>query len=315
MPTTPPHLPSHPFTTAQLEDLGISRPALRRMLAAGEVRRVLRGVYVRADIADTPESRAAAAALVLPRHCIVCDLSAAWILGVGAFEPEALDVRPGLDVVSIEGQDRSQRAELLGGKRTLRPDEIIEIGGVRLTSPLRTACDIACLRSRRRALAVLDQFCRLYGLTSGDFAAIMPRFRGRRGCRQLRELTAYVDGRAESPAESWTRLAIIDAGLPVPQPQVELTLPGWGEIRLDLAFPHLKIAIEYDGAEFHGPEQRRRDEARRAALRRAGWHVIVVRKEDLTSDGADAWLQELRAELKARRTSAKRVYSRTLSSR
>ncbi|MFN8193183.1 MAG: type IV toxin-antitoxin system AbiEi family antitoxin domain-containing protein [Nocardioidaceae bacterium] len=304
------HIPAEPFTIGQLAELGISRGQLRKMLADGSVRRCLRGVYAPGGLPDTPETRARCAALVLPAHSIVSDQSAAWILGVDAFEPEALDVVPSLEVVAIDGHDRTQRGELLGGKRTLQTDEIIEVAGVRVTSPLRTACDIACLRGRSRALAVLDQFCRLHGLTIAQLQATLPRYRGRRGCRQLRDLVGHADGRAESPGESWTRLAIIDAGLPVPKLQELVVLPRWGEVRLDLSYPHLKIAIEYDGEEFHGAEHREHDEARRAALARAGWFVIVVRKKDLSGRSLDRWLFDLRSELRARRAS-KRVYSRT----
>lgn len=307
-----PALPRHPVSTSQLLELGFSWSDVRTMVEEGVLRRPLRGVYLTADVPDTPASRAACAALVLPPESIVCDASAAWILGIDVYEQGVVERGVRLDVVAIDGRDRARRPELLGGKRTLAPGDIIELNGVRLTSPLRTVCDIACLRGRRRALAALDQFCRSYGLTAEHFADIMPRYRGRRGCRQLRELAGYADARSESPAESWTRLAIIDAGLPVPTPQVEVDLEGWGQVRLDLAYLHLKIAIEYDGAEFHGEDRREHDLARRAALRRAGWFVLVVRKEDLA---AGTWLGELRAELRSRRTPAKRAYSRATSGR
>jgi hypothetical protein len=305
-------LPRQPMTTSQVMELGFSRSDVRRMVEEGVLRRPLRGVYLSAEVLDSPASRAACAALLLPPESIVCDASAAWILGVDVYDQGVDERGVRLDVVAIDGHDRTRRPELLGGKRALAPRDIIELGGVRLTSPLRTACDLACLRGRRRALAVLDQFCRMYELTTEDLAAIMPRYRGRRGCRQLRELAGYADARSESPAESWTRLAIIDAGLPVPTPQVEVDLEGWGQVRLDLAYLHLKIAIEYDGAAFHGEDRREHDLARRAALRRAGWFVLVVRKEDLAMG---TWLSELRAELKSRRTPAKRVYSRAPSGR
>ena len=136
----------------------------------------------------------------------------------------------------------------------------------------------------------------------------MPRYRGRRGCRQLRELATLRRRAMPSPRPSRGRASRSSTpGLPVPTPQVEVDLEGWGQVRLDLAYLHLKIAIEYDGAEFHGEDRRDHDLARRAALRRAGWFVLVVRKEDLA---AGTWLSELRAELTSRRTPAKRVYSR-----
>lgn len=303
-------LPDRPFTTAQLAELGLTRATLRRLLRDGSVRRGLQGVCVPSSLGDSPSLRAACAALVLPPHSVVCDRGAAWLLGIDTYEPDALDIEPRLDVVALNGNDRTRRPELLGGRRTLQPDEVIELHGIRLTSPLRTACDIACLRGRHRALATLDAFRREFGLTHQEFLEFLPRFRGRRGCRQLRELVGYADPRAESPGESWTRLEIIDAGLPAPDLQVWVDVPGWGEARLDHAYEHMKIAVEFDGQEFHGEEHRERDEARRAALRRDGWIVIVVTKSDFRTDRLLAWTGELAAALRERAGSHRRQYSR-----
>lgn len=303
-------IPTHPFTTNQIAELGLTRKKLRGLIEAGHVRRVLLGVYSPTTIPDTPSLRATCAAMLLPPHSIVCDRAAAWILGVDVYGPGALDVEPPLDVVAIGGADRSQRPELLGGKRTLRPDEIIEINGVRLTSPLRTACDIACLRGRHRALATLDAFRRQFALTETDLHRQLGRYRGRRGVRQLRELVPHSDPRAESQGESWTRLEIIDAGLPIPQLQVWVEVPGWGRVRLDHGYEHLKIAVEFDGQEFHGDDRRDHDEARRAALRREGWIVIIVTKWDFTTERVLAWTAELATAIRERTGPRKRRYPR-----
>jgi hypothetical protein len=108
-------LPIRPFTSADLAGLGMTRRRLRRLLEEGDVRRVLRGVYASADLPETIETRARCAALVLPRHCVVSDLGAAWIWGVDGYDAGALDVTPALDVVSVRGHDRSRRPELAGG--------------------------------------------------------------------------------------------------------------------------------------------------------------------------------------------------------
>ena len=42
----------------------------------------------------------------------------------------------------------------------------------------------------------------------------------------MRELIALVDPRAESARESWTRLAIHDAGIVAPEPQVWIEIDG-----------------------------------------------------------------------------------------
>lgn len=95
------------------------------------------------------------------------------------------------------------------------------------------------------------------------------------------------------------RLAIEDAGLPRPVPQHWVTLGGQPLFRLDLAYPHARVAIEYDGHDFHtSDEQKKADEARRRWLRDHGWTVIVLTKDSFDADALAAWLGELRAALR-----------------
>lgn len=307
------NIPDHPFLLRDAETLGITRAQLRKLVADGVVRRVLHGVYARSDLADTQALRLASVRLVLPAHAVVADLSAAWLHGIDCYAFAEHAIGPRLDVVSVDGHQALQRAEIFGGKRTLGPDDICEIDGVLVTTPLRTACDVACLRGRRRALGVLDAFRRAFGLEVEDFMRILPRLAGRRGVIQLRELVPLSSPLPESMPESWTRMAIVDEQLPAPKPQVWVFVPGFGYVRLDLAYEELKIAIEYDGEEFHsGDEDQDADELRRDSLRAEGWIVIVVRKNGFSVAGLEAWLRELRVALAERRPSrpAKRVYSR-----
>jgi hypothetical protein len=58
----------------------------------------------------------------------------------------------------------------------------------------------------------------------------------RRGVLQLRELVPLVDRRMESRREAWTPLAIHDAGLPLPEPQVWSEVDGVPTYRLDIAY-------------------------------------------------------------------------------
>jgi very-short-patch-repair endonuclease len=72
---------------------------------------------------------------------------------------------------------------------------------------------------------------------------------------------------------------------------------------LDLAYPHHKIAVEYDGYDFHlrTEEQREADRERRKWLRDNGWYVIVLTKSSFNTYALSAWLRNLRGELDARR--------------
>jgi len=303
-----------PFTSAMARAGGVSRDQVRYWLAGGRLRVVLHRVYVDAAVPDSLDLRAAAAALVLPEHAVVSDRCAAWLLGVDVLDLEERDVVPPLEVVSIGGKDPTSRQGVLGGKRDLRADEVVRLpNGVRATGPLRTACDVGCLRGRYRAVAAIDAFRRTYGLTVADFDAILPRYRGRRGVIQLRELITLSTDRADSPPESWVRLMIHDDGLPVPEAQADVVVSGWGAGRLENAYPHLRIAVEYDGERFHSrTEDRERDDERRAALDAAGWIVLVLRRGDLAASQRGAWLRELDAAIAARspEPTYKRRYAR-----
>jgi very-short-patch-repair endonuclease len=64
--------------------------------------------------------------------------------------------------------------------------------------------------------------------------------------------------------------------------------------RLDLAYPCAKVAIEYDGEEFHtSPGDRAADELRRDWLRAHGWVVIVVTRRDFMRDAQRFWPGEV----------------------
>jgi hypothetical protein len=170
--------------------------------------------------------------------------------------------------------------------------------GVRVTTPARTAVDLACKLPRREAMAALDSLARAYGLTRPELQRLLVRYFRRRGVIQARQLVPLVNGRSESAGESWSRLEIIDRGLPAPQAQHWVCVAGVPTYRLDLAYPRARVAIEYDGEEFHSsPEARARDDRRRRWLREHGWTVIVLTKESFTPEAADAWIRELRTAL------------------
>jgi hypothetical protein len=295
-------LPDTPLTRAQLSRLGISKWQLHQLLRAGILRRALTEVYVPAQVPDTIELRARAASLVLPRHAVMVDGTAAWLWGID------LVSRPGtmtvslLEIFVLRGHTRVRRNEASGGERDLLPREVVEIEGVRVTTPLRTALDLACSLSRFEALAMLDALARTHRFTSRQLTLeLVRRYRGRRGVVQARELVQLVTPLAESTGESFTRLVIHDEGLPLPQPQCWVYDDGVPVYRLDLAYEGLKICIEYDGEEFHSSEkQKKRDRRRRTWLREHGWWVIVVTKHSFKGPARDQWLGELRRALEER---------------
>ena len=259
---------------------------------------MLNGVFVSAELPDSLEVRSAAAVLVISPFAVACDRTAAWLHGIDVLDYRELDIVPRLEVFVLRGRRRINRPQCQGGERDLRPEDTCMIGGVRATTPLRTAMDLGCRLSRRSALAALDAFMRMYGVTRDDMYRLLPRYRRRRGVVQLRQLIPLADPRSESTGESWTRCAIHDAGLPAPELQHWIVVDGRPVYRLDLAYPHARVAVEYDGREFHeGEAAELSDKMRRKWLRDHGWTVIVVDKDSFKDEALAAWIGELREAL------------------
>ncbi|MEV4687029.1 hypothetical protein MRBLWH3_001140 [Microbacterium sp. LWH3-1.2] len=103
-----------------------------------------------------------------------------------------------------------------------------------------------------------------------------------------------------SRTESWLRLTLIDHGLREPERNHEVFAGGIYLGCVDLAYPDLKIAIEYEGAHhLLDPEQWARDIARYEGLRAAGWIVVQITKAELFDQPAVA-VQRVRAAIRRR---------------
>jgi hypothetical protein len=220
---------------------------------------------------------------------------------VDTFDYFELEFLPPLETWSLRGRTRVRRTGCSGGTRDLRTSDFVMIDGVLVTTPLRTALDLACRLRRRAALAALDAFMREHGLTREQLRRELVRYYRRRGVVQARRLVGLADGRAESAGESWTRMEMHDHGLPAPELQWWVFVDGVPIFRLDLAYPKHKVAVEYDGREFHeGTDNEERDHARRRWLRDHGWTVVVVTKDMFTPEAIDKWIQEIRDALAGR---------------
>lgn len=210
----------------------------------------------------------------------VCGSTAAVLWGVDVLPPGLAEEDAPVELFIPVGTPWPRRPGICP-TRTESPGELVVHGDVTLTDPWRTALDCARSQPRYAALASLDAFAHA-GMSTDFLAEYCKRLRpGSRGSRQAAELLALADCRAESPGESWTRLLVIDAGLPIPDCQVAVRC-GDDVFRLDLGYPEYRIGIEYDGRRHHtDPADRRHDARRRALIRSAGWEIIVIRAEDL----------------------------------
>lgn len=104
----------------------------------------------------------------------------------------------------------------------------------------------------------------------------------RRGAAQLRQALGRVRTGSHSRTETWTRLSIIDAGLPEPELDHDVVDDrGTFLARVDMAYPLWRIAIEYEGTHHGSVAQWESDIDRYARLEDAGWKVIRVTRRML----------------------------------
>lgn len=112
---------------------------------------------------------------------------------------------------------------------------------------------------------------------------------GRRlGAARLRAALPSANSRSRSRAETWLRVLLVGAGLPEPVANMDVVEGGLWLGQLDLAYPELRVAIEYEG-EHHltDPRQWAADIARYDRLVEAGWRVIRVTKAEVFGRSAD----------------------------
>ncbi len=169
-------------------------------------------------------------------------------------------------------------------RETLNPDDVTQRMGLPITTPARTAFDLARHLPRDVAVAHLDALARASGVTAADVLPMIVRHRGARGVRRCKEALTSMDSGAQSPKESWLRLVLCDAGLPRPTTQIRVS-DGRFTAYLDMGWEEPMVALEYDG-DHHRTDRRQYvlDLRRVQMLERLGWQVIKVVNEDRSSD-------------------------------
>jgi hypothetical protein len=290
LPVPPPNLvqqflrlpTERPFTSIEARERGLTYGDLRGLVGHGLLRHPIRGVYVAAELPDTLELRVATLKVVVPEDCVVTDRTAGWLWGANMILAPNDHLEPPLLSVFCPPGLRLRNGLTSSGERRLARDDVVELNGLLVTTPLRTACDLGRLLHRDQAIAALDSLAALGRFSLDELLAAVERYKGYRGVIQLRWLVLIVDPRSQSPGESILRLRWLDAGLPRPECQVEVPTP-WGRpYVIDIGLPDLRFGGEYDGDEFHGPEQEEHDESRRVWLRdEGGWLIEVARKENI----------------------------------
>ena len=214
--------------------------------------------------------RSRAAGVLVAGRGAVAGYSAAELLGASSGPPDAP-----AEVLLTAPLCQSYRCTGLRVHRDRSaPDEIIRVAGVAVTTPERTAFDLArWAPTLTERVAAVDALAHHRRVDVADVRVLRHRHLGARHGGEVAEVLRLTDRRAESPMESRARMALVLGGLPPPAVQHPVVVRG-RRYYLDLAYPDLKVAVEYDGADHRTQQRARRDLEREAALVSAGWRIL-----------------------------------------
>ncbi|PZU43847.1 MAG: hypothetical protein DI571_08230 [Arsenicicoccus sp.] len=259
--------PSRPF----LRQDGLRAGLTKHALDGPAFHAVFGSVRLAADVSLTPEVLGRCASLVVPR-CAVSQHTAAEVWG-GAVPPTAWT-----HVSVARAEDRRAR---LGLRCHVNPSAIVRTrAGLRLTTPAQTVLDLSRELALVDVTVLADSLLHRRVLTPGELEQRFDDYQG--GLPRIAAVArTLVRPGAESPMETRARLLLVLAGLPEPVLQHEVG-DTRHRFRLDLAYPELRVAVEYDGRH-HAQDARQwgHDLARREWLDGRGWRLVVLRAGDV----------------------------------
>lgn len=157
-------------------------------------------------------------------------------------------------------------------------DEVVQIDQMSVTSPARTALDLARHLPRDIAVRHLDALARVTGVKACDAVSLAERYPRARGRRRSEAALTLMDPGAQSPKETWLRLTLVDAGLPAPRTQIRVT-DGVNEAFIDMGYDEPMVGLDYDG-QHHSANRNQylHDIGRSELIEREGWidiHVVA----------------------------------------
>lgn len=234
-------------------DGGWSDDELTRLVRRGEWVRLGRGVYLDGRL---PEGAAArhrlsirAALARLGRPAVVSHESAAVLHGMSLW-----GVR--LDRVHVTRRPpawNDSRAELRVHVAGLRDDEVTTIGGISVTTPVRTLLDLARSLPFEKAVVALDGALHRGVVSDQQLRERLVDIAATKGCRAAARAVAFSDSRSESVGESRSRIVLHRLGLAPSDLQHEIrTADGRFLGRADFAWERERVVGEFDGRVKYG---------------------------------------------------------------
>lgn len=253
----------------------------------GEWTRVRRGFYSPRPAPPDPRERemldfAAAVRAIDAKDAAIAHISAGRAWGAKWLaEPDNSEVWVACDAPATSRHYSGLRILPAG----LPAQDVTLLEGLPVSTPARTAVDLARHLSFDPAVVVVDSLRFKFKIADEELAAILERCRGWPFIRRARRAILFSTTLAESPLESQFRIEFARVGLPASRLQAKVIDANGDERRLDHLFG-LRAGVEIDGRmKYRTPEDLWEEKRREDALRRAGYPLLRLTAEHLRIPG------------------------------
>jgi hypothetical protein len=274
----------------ELVSRGYAYGELARLAGRGELVRIRRGAYAEvsgSDAAATHRQLIAATMPRLARDACLSHTSAALLHGLPHWD-------------NLLGRVHVIRPRATGGRRgrlvhvhpaALVAGDVVDLDGYRTTSLARTVADCARTLPYVQGVSLGDAALR-FGLGREDLAEVLGRPGTPHGNQRARRVAAFIDRRAESVGESYSRVTLHRMGIPQPELQFEVVDQQAGRVAFsDFGWPAERTLGEFDGKIKYGRLVRSDQTAgeviyaeklREDWLRGLGWEIVRWGWDDLS---------------------------------
>ena len=250
-------------------EVGMTPRQVQDRLAAGLLVPIHRGVYRMAGAPESVEQSLLAACMAAGQGSVASHRSAAalWRLrGIECRHPEI--TVPGTACPTL-------RSVVVHRTGRLEPIDVSRCWRIPVTTPARTLLDLGAVLEVEGVESALEDALMRRLVTFELLGRTLSRLGGpgRRGAGVLRGLIEERDpatAPTQSVLEDGLMRVLRQGGLPEPVGQYEV-----GGVRLDFAYPHLRLGIEADSRIWHGGRldvQRNSDKGNVLVAR--GWRVL-----------------------------------------
>lgn len=252
----------------QLRDLGLTLRQIRTRRERGWLREEHPGVYAVGHQAPSRLGGQMAAVL----SCGDDGFLSHWA-AKGVWELRRVPRGVPIDV-TVPGRQLRPRRGVRMHRSSLPFADRTVTHGLPVTTPARTIVDLAAVASPYEVGRAFEEGRRRGLATAEAVEDVLCRRRGSRGAAVVAMLLTDLRPPQRTRSEMERRLLELVRAAELPEPVANLRV---GPYELDLAWPALKVAAEYDSWIFHGsPEAQSRDAVKRARLEPMGWLILGV---------------------------------------